>query len=131
MEGNAMKALLGGFFILFCAVAQANGGVACATLSTLEACIQCGAKKYGLEAQTRHCQSKWRPGQQVEQITRAEGIRRFGDPRTGKCGEGQISCAQWCRKYNAQSNTCMSGHPNSCATKVRGAATCVDDRPRG
>lgn len=45
-----------------------------------------------------------------------------------KCPEGRITCAQWCGKYGNGRPNCMSGHPNSCDQKPKGAATCVGDR---
>jgi hypothetical protein len=48
----------------------------------------------------------------------------------GVCPKGKITCFEWCRKYNAASPTCLSGHPNSCAAKVGGNDACVGDRPR-
>jgi hypothetical protein len=46
------------------------------------------------------------------------------------CPKGKITCYEWCRKYNSSSSTCLSGHPNSCATKIGGNNACVGDRPR-
>jgi hypothetical protein len=55
-----------GFIVLvFAFVLQfvpARAQQACATMPTLQACISCGAAKYGLGAQTAHCKANWRPG---------------------------------------------------------------------
>jgi hypothetical protein len=59
-------------------VQTARAATVCASLATMEACIKCGAKKYGYDAQVRHCQANWRPGQKTEHISRKEMIRRYG-----------------------------------------------------
>jgi hypothetical protein len=122
-----MKAIFIVVFLLLAGISSANAATVCASLPSMEACIKCGTAKYGLEAQTRHCQSNWRPGQQVEKISNAEADRRFGNTKTGKCGAGQITCSQWCAKYRPGASDCMSGHPNSCAKKPGGARACVGD----
>jgi hypothetical protein len=48
----------------------ARADVACATVPTLAECVQCGAARYGAEAQQRFCAANWAPGRQ--QITYAE-----------------------------------------------------------
>lgn len=79
-----MRSILTAVFLSFAGISSANAVVVCASLPSMSACIKCGAAKYGLEAQTRHCQANWRPGQQVEKISNAEAVRRFGDPKKGK-----------------------------------------------
>jgi hypothetical protein len=59
-------------------IAPAGAVVVCASLATMEACIQCGAKKYGREAQVSHCQANWRPGQKPEHISGREMKKRYG-----------------------------------------------------
>ena len=46
-----------------------------------------------------------------------------------KCPAGKITCAQWCGTYGTARRDCMTGHPNSCDQKPKGAATCVGDHP--
>jgi hypothetical protein len=47
-------------------VKPAHAQVACATLPSLEACIQCGAAKYGYEKQAAYCRNHWKPGRKAE-----------------------------------------------------------------
>jgi hypothetical protein len=54
--------------------------------------------------------------------TRQHCLNRF--PIAGSCPSGTITCAAWCSKH-PERTTCMTGHPNSCDKKPRGAATCV------
>jgi hypothetical protein len=46
------------------------------------------------------------------------------------CPPGKVTCKDWCRRYNAESKNCLTGHPNSCDKKVGGERACVDDKPR-
>jgi hypothetical protein len=41
-------------------------GPACATLATMEACIQCGAAKFGYDKQVAYCRNHWKPGQKPQ-----------------------------------------------------------------
>ena len=70
--------ICGAATVLITMGSAANAGVVCASLPTMEACIKCGAKKYGREAQVRHCEANWRPGRKTEQISHEEAVRRFG-----------------------------------------------------
>lgn len=68
------------FIVLVCAYAlqftpALAAGYACASLSTMQACISCGAAKYGLEAQTAHCRVNWRSGAKVRAWTEKDETR--------------------------------------------------------
>jgi hypothetical protein len=43
------------------------------------------------------------------------------------CPQGKITCGEWCKKYNARSNKCLAGDPNSCDKKPGGTEACVGD----
>lgn len=77
-----MKAIFS-VFLLFAGIPSAGAATVCASLPTMQACIKCGAAKYGLDAQTRHCQANWRSGRRVEKISNTEAARRFGGGKTG------------------------------------------------
>jgi hypothetical protein len=48
----------------------AKAQVACATLPSLEACIECGAAKYGRDQQTAYCRNHWKPGRKAQSYER-------------------------------------------------------------
>ena len=104
----------------------ARAAVACASLPMMDQCIQCGAAKYGYDAQVRHCRENWRPGAKRREWTAADEAKS----QAGSCSAGMITCAQWCTKYRPSAADCMVGHPNSCESKAKGARTLVCDRGR-
>ena len=104
----------------------ANAAQACATMPTMEQCIQCGAAKYGYDAQVRHCKANWKAGAKPREWTAADEAKT----QKASCSSGMITCAQWCAKYRSAGSDCMSGHPNSCDKKPNGAQTLVCDKGR-
>jgi hypothetical protein len=48
----------------------ARAQVACATLPSLEACIECGAAKYGRDKQAAYCRNHWKPGRKAQSYER-------------------------------------------------------------
>jgi hypothetical protein len=44
--------------------------------------------------------------------------------KAAACPAGQITCIEWCRRYNASQPLCLTGHSNSC-DKIGGNNACV------
>ena len=44
----------------------ASAAVACASLPTMEGCIECGSAKYGYEKQIAFCRNHWKPERKAQ-----------------------------------------------------------------
>jgi hypothetical protein len=58
--------------------AAAQAAVVCASLPTFDACVRCGAAKYGYENQVQHCRANWKPAKKKQTISNDEMIKRYG-----------------------------------------------------
>jgi hypothetical protein len=70
--------------VVTAAVAQ---GIKCSTLPSLAECVACGEKRYGHDAQVRHCQREWKSGQVTRRVVpgdRERSIQLMNDQQKKK-----------------------------------------------